>query len=145
MSTDSFSTHSLSNFNSKKLCATETIQAMKRLNENNLGTDQITPVWATSTTLLLPLSRKQGVIRNNSGNSRERTTKVSQLIRYFIQLCQHKINITHTLLIAQIQIQRECPLFIGGFSNRAFFTSLMERQNKQSDAQWHAQQWHQDW
>ena len=39
---------------------------------------------------------KQGVIRNNSGNSTERTTKVSQLIRYFIQLCEREIYITHT-------------------------------------------------
>ena len=60
---------------------------------------------------------KQGVIRNNSGNSTERTTKVSQLNQYFIQLCQHKINLTHTLLIAQTQIRRECPLFNRGFSN----------------------------
>ena len=55
-----------------------------------------------------------------------------------------KIYIAHTLLIAQIQIQRKYPLLIRGFSNWAFFTSLTERQNKQSYAQWHAQQWQQD-
>ena len=38
MSTDSFSTHSLSDCNSTVLCATKTIQAMNRLNEENLGT-----------------------------------------------------------------------------------------------------------
>ena len=38
MSTDSFSTHSLSDFNSTVLCATKTIQAMKRLKQKNLGT-----------------------------------------------------------------------------------------------------------
>ena len=78
---------------------------------------QITTVWATSTTLLLPPREKQGVIRNNSGISTERITKVSELIQYFIQLCHHKTYITHTILIAQIQIQGECPLFIRGFSN----------------------------
>ena len=88
---------------------------------------QITPVWATSTTLLLPPRKKQGVIRNNSGKSTERTTKVLQLIQYLIQLCQHKIYITHTILPAQTQIWRECPLFIRGFSNWAFSISLTER------------------
>ena len=88
---------------------------------------QRSTVWATSTTLLLPPRKKQRVIRNNSGKSMERTRKVSQLILYFIQLCQHKIYITHKLLIAQTQIQRECPLFIRGFSNWAFSTSLTER------------------
>ena len=38
MSIDSFSTHSLSDCNSKKLCATKIIQAMKRLNEKKLET-----------------------------------------------------------------------------------------------------------
>ena len=38
MSTDSFSTHSLSDCNSTVLCATKTIHAMNRLNEENLGT-----------------------------------------------------------------------------------------------------------
>ena len=60
----------------------------------------------------------------------ERTTKVLQLIQYFIQLCQHKRCITRTLLIAEIQIQRECSLFIRGFSNWAFSTSLTERQKQ---------------
>ena len=88
---------------------------------------QITPVWATSTTLLLPFWKKHGVIRKNSGKSTERTTKVSQLNQYFIQICQHKIYFTHTLLIAQTQIRRERPLFIRRFSNWAFSTSLTER------------------
>ena len=38
MATDSFSTHSLSDCNSTILCATKTIQAMKRLNEKKPGT-----------------------------------------------------------------------------------------------------------
>ena len=57
---------------------------------------QITPVWVTSTTILLPRRKKHGVIRKNSASSTERTTKLSQLILYFIQLCQHKIYFTHT-------------------------------------------------
>ena len=43
--------------------------------------------------------------------------KMMQPIQFFIQLCQHKICFTHTLLIVQIQIQRECPLLIIGYSN----------------------------
>ena len=100
-----------------RYCVQLTIQAMNRLNEKNKEQPQITPVWAISTTLLLPSEEKQGLIRNISGNSTERTTNVSHLIQYFIQLCQHKIYFTHTLLIAQMQIQRECPLFIREFSN----------------------------
>ena len=38
MATDSSSTHSLSDCNSTVLCATTTIQAMKRLNEKKPGT-----------------------------------------------------------------------------------------------------------
>ena len=117
MSTDSFSTHSLSDCNSTILCATKSIQAKNRLKEGNLGTAPDNPVWATSTTLRLPPRKKHGVIRNNSGKSTERTTKVLQLIQNVIQLCQHKICITHTILNAQTQIRRECPLFIRGFSN----------------------------
>ena len=82
-------------------------------------------------TLLLPPRKKQGLIWNNSWVSTERTTKVSELIQYFIQLCQHKIDITHTLLNAQIQIQREYPLFIRRLSNWAFSTSMTE-QHKQT-------------
>ena len=91
---------------------------------------QITPVWVTSTTLLLPPRKKYGVIRKNSGKSTERITKVSQLNQYFIQLCQHKIYFTHTLMIAQTQIRREYPLFIRRFSNWAFSTTLTERQKQ---------------
>ena len=81
----------------RRYCVQPNQQARNRLNEGNLGTAQITPVWATSTTLLLPPEEKQGVIRNISGNSTERTTKVSQLNQYFIQLCQRKIYFTHTV------------------------------------------------
>ena len=116
----------LSNCNSMMMCATKTIQATNRLNEKNSKKLQITPVRATSTILLLPLRKKHGVIRNNSGNSTERTTKVSQLNQYFIQLYQHKIYIIHTILIAQTQIRRESPLFIRRFSNWAFSNSLTD-------------------
>ena len=90
---------------------------MNRLKEKNLGKAQITPVWATSTTSLLPTRKKQEVIRKITGNSTKRTKKVSQLIQYFIQLSQHKIHFKQTLLIAQIQIQWEYALFIRGCSN----------------------------
>ena len=94
---------------------------------------QITPLWATSTTLLLPPRRKQRVIRNNSGDSTERTSRVSQLIRYFLNFFQHKIYITHTLLIAQIQIQREYPPFIRKFSNGFFPPHKWSDKNKQTN------------
>ena len=81
---------------------------MKRLNEKNLGTAPDNPSMGDINDITASTQgKKQGVIRNDSGNSTERTTKVSQLIQYFIQLCQHKIYFRHTLLIAQIQIQME--------------------------------------
>ena len=43
MSTDSFSTHSLSDCNSTILCATKTIQAMNKLNEEKLETVPVDP------------------------------------------------------------------------------------------------------
>ena len=90
---------------------------MNRLNEKNLRTVPDNPGMGDIKDNTASTQKKQGVIRNNSGNCTERTTKVLQLIQYPIQLCQHKIYITHTILIAQTQIRRECPLFIRRFSN----------------------------
>ena len=95
----------------------------------NQEQSQITTVWATSTTLLLPPRKKHGVIRNNSGNSTERTTKCRSWSCTSFNSANIKY-ILHTLLIAQIQIQRECPLFIRGFSNWALSTTLTERQKQ---------------
>ena len=124
MSTDSFSTHplyiqmtALSDCSWTILCATKTIQAMNRLNEKNLRTAPDNPSMGDFNDITASTRGKRRLIRNISRISTERTTKASQLIQYFIQLCQHEIYFTHTLLIAQMQIQRECPLFIRGFSN----------------------------
>ena len=100
---------------------------MNRLNEKNLGTAPDNHSMGDINDITASTRGKTRLIRNISGNSTERTTKVLQLIQYFIQLCQHKIYLAHTLLIAQMQIRRECPLFIRGFSNWAFSTSLTER------------------
>ena len=90
---------------------------MNGLNEKKLGTAPDNPSMGNINDITASTQEKQVVIRNNSGNSTERTTKVLQLNQYLIQLCQHEIYVTHTLLIAQTQIRRECPLFIRGFSN----------------------------
>ena len=103
---------------------------MNGLNEKNLGTAPDNPSMGDINDITASTLEKQGVIRNNSGNSTECITKVSELNQYFIQLCQHKEYITHTLLIAKIQIERECLLFIRGFGNRAFFTTLTERRKQ---------------
>ena len=87
MSADSFSTHSVSDCNSTILCATKTIQAMNRLNEKNLGTAPDNPSMSDINDITASTEEKTG---NISGNSTERTKKVSQLILYFIQFCQHQ-------------------------------------------------------
>ena len=99
------------------LCATKTIQAMNKLNEEKLGTAPDNPGMGDINDIT---AFTQGKIRSDTEQFRkfrECITKVSQLNQYFIQLCQHKIYVTHTLLIAQTQIRRECPLFIKRFSN----------------------------
>ena len=92
MSTDSFSTHSLSDCNSMILCATKTIQAMNKLNEEKLGRAPDNPGIGDI---------KDHPVKTRSDTEQFRkfygpTTKVSQLIQYFIQLCQHKIYFTYT-------------------------------------------------
>ena len=104
MSTDSFSTHSLSDCNSTILCATKTIQAMNRLNEEKLETAPDDPSMGDVNDITASTRAKTKSDTEDFRNSTERTTKVSQLIQYFIQLCQHEIYFTHTLLIAQTQI-----------------------------------------
>ena len=120
---------------------------MNWLNEKNLGTAPDNPSMGDMNDITASTQENTKSDTEEFRKFYGAYHKSVAVIQFFIQLSQHKIYITHThtLLIAQIQIRRECPLFIRGFSNWAFFTSLTERQNKQSDAQWHARQWQQDW
>ena len=107
MSTDSFSTHSLSECNSTILFATKTKQAMKRLNEKKPGT--------------APDNPSMGDINDITASTQERAKSDGEQFRKFYGTYQksvaadpvlhstlpHQINITHTLLIAKIQIQWE--------------------------------------
>ena len=90
---------------------------MNRLNEENLETAPDNPSMDDVNDITASTRAKTRSDTEDFRNSTERTTKVSQLIQYFIQLCQHKIYFTHTLVIAQTQIRRECPQFIRKFSN----------------------------
>ena len=94
------------------LCATETLQAMNGLNRKKLETALDNPSMGDVNDITASTRAKTRNDTEDFRNSTERTTKVSQLIQYFIQLCQHKMYITHTILITQTQIRRECPLFI---------------------------------
>ena len=96
MSTDSFSTHSLSDCNSTILCATKTIQAMNRLDEEKLETAPDNPSMGDVNDITVSTRAKRRSDREDFRNSTERTTKVSQLIQYLIQLCQKNIIHTHT-------------------------------------------------
>ena len=69
MSTDSFSTHSLSECNWPILCATKTIQAMNRLNEKNLGT--------------APDKPSMGDINDITASPQERTKSDTEQFRKF--------------------------------------------------------------
>ena len=69
---------------------------MNKLNERKLETDPDNPSMGDVNDITASTQEKYAVIRNNSGKSTERTTKVSQLIRYFIQLRPQSIHCTHT-------------------------------------------------
>ena len=107
MSTDSFSIHSVSDCNATILCANKTKQAMNRLNEKKLGT--------------VPDNPGMGDINDITASTQERTKSDTEQFRKIHGTYQksvaadsvlhstlpHQINITHKLLIAKIQIQRE--------------------------------------
>ena len=65
--------------------------------KENLRTAPDNPSMGNINDIIASTLEKLGVIRNSSGNCTERTTKVSQLILYFIQLCQGKIYFTHAV------------------------------------------------
>ena len=73
---------------------------MNRLNEKNLGTARNNPTMGDINDITASTRAKTRSDTEDFRNSTERTTKVSQLNQYFIQLCQHKIYSTHTILIA---------------------------------------------
>ena len=126
------------------MCAIKTIQAMNRLNEKNLGT--------------APDNPSMGDIDDITASTQEKTKSDTEQFRKFYGTYHKSVAAdpvlystlptkytSHTLLIAQIQIQRECSLFIRGFNNSLFhFTDGATKTNKQTDAHWHAQQWQQD-
>ena len=69
---------------------------MNRLNEKNLGTVAYNHKMGDINDIAASTRAKTRSDTEDFRNSMERTTKVSQLIQYFIQICQHKINFTHT-------------------------------------------------
>ena len=89
------------------MCATKTKQAMNRLNEKKLGT--------------APDNPGMGDINDITASTQKRTKSDTEQYRKFYGTHQksvaadpvlhstlpHQINITHTLLIAKIQIQRD--------------------------------------
>ena len=90
---------------------------MNRLKEEKLGTAPDNPVM--------------GDIKDITASTQERTKSDTEQLWKFYGTYQksvaadpvlhstlpHQINITHTLLIAKIQVQREKALLIRGFSN----------------------------
>ena len=90
---------------------------MNRLNEKKLETAPDNPSMGDVNDITPSTQEKTRSDKEDFRNSTERTTKVAQLIQYFIQLCQHKVYFTHTLLTPQRQIRRECLLFIRRISN----------------------------
>ena len=103
---------------------------MNRLNEKKLGT--------------APDNPGMGDINDITASTQEKTKSDTEKFQKFYGT-YHKsvaadpvlhltlprqIYFAHTLLIAKIQTQRECALFIRGFSNWAFSTSLTERQKQ---------------
>ena len=72
------------------LCANKTIKAMNRLNEKRLETAPDNRSMGDVNDITASTKAKTRSDTEDFQNSTERTTKVSQLIQYFIQLCQHQ-------------------------------------------------------
>ena len=101
---------------------------MNRLNEKKLGT--------------APDNPGMGDVNDFTASTQERTKSDTEQLWKFYGTYHKSVAtdpvlhstlptyITHTLLIAQIRTRRECQLFIRGFSNWAFSTSLTERQKQ---------------
>ena len=101
MSTDSFSTHSLSDCISTILCATKTIQAMKRLNETKPGTAPVNP--------------SMGDINDITASTQEKTRSDTEEFRKFY-VTYHKIvtadPVLHSTLPTKIIVHThttDCP------------------------------------
>ena len=73
---------------------------MNRLNEKNLGTARNNPTVGDINDITASTRAKTRSDTEDFRNYTERTTKLSQLNQYFVQLCQHEIYSTHTILIA---------------------------------------------
>ena len=124
MSNDSFSTPSLSDINSTKLCASKTIQAMNRLDERNLGTNPDNP--------------SMGDINDITASTYEKTRNDTEPFPKFY-------GTYHKSVAAE-------PVFHSNLPTKNTLESATEPfpphrrsdTNKQSDAQWHAQQRQQD-
>ena len=69
---------------------------MNRLNEKKLETAPDNPSMGDVNDITASTRAKTRSDTEDFRNSTERTTKVSQLIQCFIQLCQRKIYFTHT-------------------------------------------------
>ena len=103
---------------------------MIRLNEKKLGTAPDNPGMDDINDITASTQEKT---RSDTEQFREILRNVPEKCRSWSSTSFNSANIkytSHTLLIAQTQIRRECPLFIRRFSNWAFSTTLTERQKQ---------------
>ena len=118
---------------------------MNRLNEKKLETAPDNPSIGNVSDITASTRAKTRSDTEDFRNSTERTTKVSQLIQYFIQLCQHKIYFTHTnYWLPKHKSDGNAHYSIEESATERFLPHWRSDKNKQSKAQWHAQHWQQD-
>ena len=118
---------------------------MKRLNEEKLETAPDNPSMGDANDITASTRAKTRSDTEDFRNSTERTTEVSRLIPYFIQLCQHKIYFTHThYWLPKHKSDGNAHYSLEDSATEPLLPHWWSDKNKQSNAQWYAQQWQQD-
>ena len=138
MSTDSFSTHSLSDCNWTILCATKTIQAMNRLNEKNLGTVPDNPSMGDINDITAPTQEK---IRSDTEQFRN-LRNVPQKCRSWSCTSFNSANIKYTshthYWLPKHKSDGNAHYSLEDSATEPFLRHWRSDKNKQSNAQWHA-------
>ena len=124
---------------------------MNRLNEEKLETAPDNPSMGEINDITASTRAKTRSDTEDFRNSTERTTKVSQLIQYFIQLWQQKIYLslslsythththTHThYWLLKHKSDGNAQYSLEDSATEPFLSHWRSDKDKQSNAQWHA-------
>ena len=140
-----FSTHSLSYCNSTMFCTTKTTQAMNTLNEEKLGT---APDNLSMSDINDITASTQGKIRSDTEQFRKFQRNVSEKCRSWTSISFNSANINYTshthYWLPKHKSDGNAHYSLEDSATELFLPHWRSDKNKQSNAQWHAQQWQQD-